>query len=329
MGERACNRPALTSGSARTLALVMLMAMLMAMSSWPVLASPWPSDASTILEQGRVSTTLDIDNDSIPYRHYDGLYTSGLRVTRHHRLRQAGGWRSIAWRVGQQLYTPKYVTTPPELLGPLDRPYAGWVYGGAAYRIEADDGSELAWGLDVGCLGPCAGGESTQKWIHRLLNQPQPLGWRTQLSHELGLVGHLGARAPAYRFTGAAQDGIEMRPGVALRAGNIFTDLMLDAIVRAGRLRAGYSETATYGFLRAGVRAVAYDATLQGGLFASDPGRTVRPRRLTGELEAGLHWQHAAWAVRVSLVGRSNEISGLPESQGRESFVRLSITYSP
>ncbi len=283
------------------------------------------SDADTIVERGRPTTTLDIDNDSIPFRRHDGLYTSGIRFGRSYRLRDAGGWRSVGWRVGQQLYTARHVTTPPELLAPLDRPYAGWLYGGLTYRIEADDGSELAWGLDLGCLGPCAGGEPTQKLLHRWLDQPRPLGWRTQLANEAGLVAHFGARAPAWRLA----PGTELRPGLALRAGNIFTDLMLDATLRSGRLRAPAGDAVAFGFVRAGVRAVAYDATLQGGLFSEDPGRTVRPRRVTGELEAGLQWQQAAWSVRVSLVGRSNEIAGLTESQGRESFVRLSISYSP
>ncbi len=296
-----------------------------AIACWPTLACAWPADTEAIVERGRAATTLDIDNDSIPFRNYDGLYTSGIRITRSYRLREAGGWRSVAWRFGQQLYTPKHVTTPPELLGPLDRPYAGWLYGGASYRIEADDGSELAWGLDIGCLGPCAGGAATQKLLHRLANQPRPLGWSTQLSNEPGLVAHFGARAPAYRLAA----GADLRPGLALRAGNIFTDLTLEATLRAGRLRAAPGDAVAYGFFRAGVRAVGYDATLQGGLFSSDPGRTVRPRRGTGEIEAGLQWQREAWAVRVSLVGGSNEIAGLSESQGRESFVRLSISYSP
>lgn len=302
-----------------------LCALAIAAMSLPALAGTSLIDVDAILGKGKASTTLDIDNDSIPFRHYDGFYTSGVRVTRSHRVREAGGWRSVAWRVGQQLYTPRHVTTPPEWLGPLDRPYAGWLYVGGAYRIEADDGSELAWGLDLGCLGPCAGGAGTQRLIHRLMNQPRPLGWSTQIANEPGLVAHAGVRAPAIRLA----PGADLRPGLALRAGNIFTDLMLDATLRAGRLRAAADETVAYGFLRAGVRAVAYDASLQGGLFSNEPGRTVRPRRATGELEAGLQWQRAAWAVRVSLVGRSNEIAGLPESQGRESFVRLSISYSP
>lgn len=319
MAERASWGPTLAAAGAMAGLLAATVA------SSPAMAGAWFADADAILEQGRVSTTLDIDNDSIPFRHQDGFYTSGVRFTRAYRLREAGGWRSVAWRIGQQLYTPKHVTTPPEGLGPLDRPYAGWLYGGATYRIEADDGSELAWGLDLGCLGPCAGGAATQRLMHRLMNQPRPLGWTTQIANEPGLVAHVGARAPAYRLAAFA----DLRPGVALRAGNIFTDVMLDTTLRAGRLRAAPGEAITYGFLRAGVRSVGYDATLQGGLFAGDPGRTVRPRRTTGELEAGFQWQRAAWALRVALVGRTSEIAGLPEAQGRESFVRLSISYAP
>lgn len=297
----------------------------LAWAAVPASAFAWPIDAGAIVEHGRPSTVLDIENDSLLLMHADGLYTSGLRLTRHYRLREAGGWRSMAWRVGQQLYTPRHATLPPEALGPLDHPYAGWLYAGMAYRVEADDGSELAFGLDLGCLGPCAGGAPTQKFLHRVLGQPRPLGWSTQLASEPGLVAQLGGRAPYYRLSAHA----DLRPGLALRLGNIFTDLMLDTSLRAGRLRATAGESVLYGFLRAGVRAVGHDATLQGGWFSSDPGRTVRPKRATGELEAGLHWQRAAWAWRISVVARSNEIDGLPEAQGRESFLRLSVSYSP
>ncbi len=298
-----------------------------AFQSAPVLAGN--AGIASIIERGRPTTTLEIDNDSLLLQRDDGLYTSGLRLTRTYQVREAGGWRSWSWRFGQQLYTPHSVTIPPEQLGPLDRPYAGWLYGGMAYRVEADDGSELAFGLDLGCIGPCAGGEPTQKFLHRALNQPKPLGWGTQMASEAGLVAHLGARAPAYRFSRSA----DLRPGVAIRLGNVFTDLMLEASVRAGRLHLGGgpagADTIIYGFLRAGLRAVIHDATLEGGLFSNDPGRTVRPRRGTGELEAGLHWQRAAWAWRISVVTRSNEIDGLPESVGRSSFLRLVISYSP
>ncbi len=286
---------------------------------------PAGDDFREIFRQGRPTTTLDIDNDSLLLRNDDGLYTSGLRLSQSFRVRSSEGWRSAGWRVGQQLYTAADARLRPEQLRALDRPYAGWLYAGLFYRIEDADGSELAFGLDIGCIGPCAQGQRTQDVLHRLLNQPQPQGWSTQIENEVGVVAHVGGRGPYLRFGPHA----DLRPGVAARLGNIFTDLGGDLTLRFGELQPSAAEGTIYGFLRAGVRGVVHDATLQGGWIGSQSQRTVEPRRVTGEIEAGWQWQVARWAVRVSVVGRSNEIRGVGEAQGRQEFLRLSISYSP
>ncbi len=282
-------------------------------------------DIGEIFAKGRVTNTLDIDNDSLLLNGADGLYTSGVRFGQNFRVRDGEGWRSAGWRVGQQLYTPKDTRLTPAQLGSLDRPYAAWLYGGMVYRLERIDGSELAFGLDVGCLGPCAMGRQSQEALHRVLSQPQPKGWGSQVSTELGVVAHLGARGPSW----ALGSSTDLRPAVAARIGNIFTDVSADLTLRAGQLRPLPDASTIHGFLRAGVRAVGYDATLQGGLFSKDPGRTVSPKRFTGEAEAGVQWQGGRWAVRASVVVRSNEIRGFGEAEGRQDFVRLSISYTP
>lgn len=278
-----------------------------------------------IFSSGRQTTTLDIDNDSLLLNRSDGLYTSGIRLTQNYRVRNDDGWVSAGWRLGQQLYTARNAQLFPEQLGPLDRPYAGWLYGGLYYRLENSDGSETAFGLDLGCLGPCALGRQTQEAFHHLLRQPQPHGWSTQLSDEIGAVAHLGGRGPYWRLGRA----IDLRPGVAARIGNIFSDLNADLNVRVGELRASPDVSTVYGFLRVGARAVAYDATLQGGMFRREGQHTVDPKRLTGEAETGLQWQGGRWSVRVSVVVRGNEIRGLSESEGRQDFMRVVISYSP
>lgn len=282
---------------------------------------------SELFAAGRPTWTLDIDNDSLMLNRADGLYTSGLRVSGNYRLRDSDGWRSAGWRVGQQIYTAKNAQLYPEQLGPRDHPYAGWLYGGLYYRLERLDGSELAFGLDLGCLGPCAGGRQAQEFLHRLLNQPQPHAWSTQLANEWGMVAHLGGRSPFWRLS----RHVDLRAGVAARIGNIFTDAMTDLTLRAGSLEAGTGGAGgrIYGFLRGGVRAVGYDASLQGGLFADQGPRTVEPKRLTHEIEAGLQWQRGPWAVRASVVARGSEIRGVSASAGAQEFARLSISYSP
>ncbi len=278
-----------------------------------------------LLAKGRSTWTLDIDNDSLLLNRADGLYTSGLRLSANYRLRDGSGWRSAGWRLGQQIYTAKHAQLTPAQLGPRERPYAGWLYGGAYYRIEGDDGSELAFGLDLGCVGPCAGGRQTQEFLHRVLNQPQPHGWDAQLSNAWGVVAQFGGRGPYLRMGRHA----DLRAGIAARVGNLFNDLSADLTLRAGALQAFADGGRLYGFLRAAVRAVGHDATLQGGLWGGDEARTVDPKRLTHEWEAGVQWQSGAWAVRASVVARGSEIRGVPDGQGGQEFARLSISYSP
>jgi lipid A 3-O-deacylase len=279
----------------------------------------------TFVEEGRPISTLEVDNDSLLLGRDDGFYTSGLRYSQSYRLRTAEGWRFAGWRLGQQLYTPSDVRIPPARLNPLDRPYAGWLYGGFFYAVVDADGSELSFGLDIGCLGPCAGGRATQSFIHKVLDQPEPRGWSSQLGNEPGLVLRAGGRAPFWRF----HPNADLRAGVSVRAGNIFTDLSAEATLRAGRLQMTADGAGVYGFARGAVRVVGYDATLQGGMLSDEDGRTVRPRRVTGEWELGIQWQDRSWAWRLSVVRRGNEIAGLAESLGRQDFLRLVVSYFP
>ena len=282
-------------------------------------ASDLPSSAEEIeqlLATGRTVTTVEIDNDSLLLDRSDGFYTSGVRISKSYRLPAVDGWHSVGWRVGQQIYTPSDVRLRPEQIGRFDHPYAGWLYVGGWSRVEHADGSEVAVGLDIGCIGPCAGGRFTQDLTHELLKQPQPRGWSTQIRTELGVVLQAGGRGPAWKLTPA----LDLRPGLAFRLGNVFTDLTADAMLRAGSYE-------RYAYLRGAVRAVGYDATLQGGLFSDAEVRTVKPRRWTNELELGYQWLMPQWGLRLSVIRRSNEINGLSARAGSQSFLRVSISW--
>lgn len=276
------------------------------------------------VEHGRRTTTIDIDNDTWLLTGSDRFYTSGLRLSQSYRLRGSDAWESLGWRIGQQLYTASSIQRRPEQLAPLDHPYAGWIYAGMFHRREEDDGSEIAYGLDLGCLGPCAGGEWSQKNLHHVLHQPGPEAWSTQIGTEAGLVLLAGARGP---YQSVARNA-DLRPGLAVRLGNIFTDLSAEATLRAGQLRADPRQVNAYGFMRIAARAVGHDATLQGGWLRGTEARTVSPKRLTGELELGMQWQAPQWALRVSVVRRGNAIRGLSEADGQQDFLRLSIAFT-
>lgn len=275
--------------------------------------------------EGRVSHQLDIDNDTLLFNKNDGFYTSGMRYTQLRTLGNAGGATTFGWRLGQELYTASDIKLPPALVGPHDHPYAGWLYGGFFRQVEHADGTHVKVGIDIGCLGPCAGGEWTQTNFHRLIHQPLPQGWSSQVKNEVGAVLH--ADLAPVRW--APSRMIDITPSVNGRFGNIFTDVGASVTVRAGQLESSPDHASFHGFVRTDLHAVAYNATLQGGYFSHDNPHTVEPRRFVGEAEAGVLWTYGSYGAKLAIVRRSNEIRDLPNSVGAQNYVHMQFSYTP
>lgn len=274
---------------------------------------------------GTLNHQIEIDNDSLLLRRDDGFYSSGLRYTHSFALRDGSVLRIAGWRLGQELYTASDIKLRPEQIDSLDHPYAAWLYGGVFSHTYRADGSHTNFGIDAGCLGHCAGGEWSQNSLHKLFNQPLPKGWGAQVRNEVGLVLY-GDVAP---IRWPATPTIDVAPRAFWRFGNIFTDAGAGLTLRIGRLNRLPDDPAWFGFMRVDGRAVAYNATLEGGYFSDNNLHTVKPERLVGEAEIGVVWQQGRYGLRASIVRRGNEISGLSDAGGRQSFARLQFTYSP
>lgn len=275
--------------------------------------------------EGRTSHIVGIDNDTLLLNRDDGFYTSGMSYGQASTLRGTDGAVTYGWRIAQELYTASDIKLPPAQVGPPDHPYAGWLYGGIFREAHRNDGTWLRYGLDLGCLGPCAGGRWTQTNFHRVIDQPLPQGWSKQVRNEAGIVLHGEITPVRWR----AGNTFDLAPTIQGRIGNIFTDLGIGLTARAGNLNLLPQQPALYGFLRTDVRAVGYNATLQGGLFSKNNPHTVDPKRVVGEVEAGVVWMGQNFGARLGLVRRSNEIRDLPDSQGAQNFLRLQISYTP
>lgn len=278
-----------------------------------------------VTTQGRAVNRLDIDNDSLLLNRDDGFYSSGFRFTREHALREGGQVSVFGWRLGQEFYTASDIKLRPPQIAANDHPYAGWLYGGFFRETRRQDGSQWRYGIDLGCLGPCAGARWTQTQLHKLLDQPLPQGWSTQVRDEFGVILH-GALTPL-RWKPAAW--MDVAPVLHGRFGNIHTDAGAGVIVRAGQLPGFADAAGLHGYLRLDARAVAWNASLQGGYFSSNNARTVKPKRAVGEAELGLAWNSGPYGVTGAVVRRSTEIDALSNAQGAQTFVRLLLTYAP
>ncbi|MFZ6872805.1 lipid A deacylase LpxR family protein [Undibacterium sp. Di27W] len=286
-------------------------------------ALPSWDEFAQVRQTGKITWLVDIDNDSLLFKKEDGFYTAGNKIGQSFTKTNAAQALTYGWRVGQELYTASDIKLTPNQISRNDHPYAGWLYAGIYREKNEASGQSQRLSLDLGCLGPCAGGEWTQTHLHRLLKQPLPQGWSTQLRNEWGAV--LSGEYSPGRIV--AMSNIDIAPRLKGRFGNIFTDASAELMIRAGSLNALPEQPASYGFLRTELKAVAYNASIQGGYF-NNQATTVKPKSLVGEFEIGYLWRGENYGASASFIRRSNEIKELSNGQGAQNFARLQFIYA-
>ncbi|CAN5798011.1 hypothetical protein BH11PSE12_BH11PSE12_02870 [soil metagenome] len=266
---------------------------------------------------------LTIDNDSLLLKRDDGFYTSGNQLSVRKILNTPSTSVAYGWQIGQDLYTASDIKLSPGQISATDHPYAGWLYASVFREVSDVNGKGSRLALDLGCLGPCAGGEWTQTHLHRLIKQPLPQAWSTQLQQEWGVV--LSGEWSPGRW--APVSYIDLSPRVRARIGTIFTDASMEATLRFGQLNKLPEQLAHYGYLRTEIKAIAYNATLQGGYFTNQA-LAIHPQRSVGELELGYQWRSASYGISAAVLRRSTEIKELSNAIGAQNFARLQFTYA-
>lgn len=284
-------------------------------------ALPSLAEYKQVSADGFSVLSVSIDNDSLLLKKDDGFYTSGIQIDVRKVRNAATSSVSYGWRIGQELYTASDIKLKPEQLSSSDHPYAGWLYGGVYKQAFDASGSGTYLGLDVGCLGPCAGGEWTQTNLHKVLDQPLPQAWNTQLKQEWGVVAS-GQWSPSRWVLASKAD---LSPRLKTRLGNIFTDASADLTLRVGQLNQLPEQAANYLYLRGEIKFIAYDATLQGGYF-NNQDLGLHPKSSVGELELGYLWRSNSYGVSAAVLRRSSGIKEIPNTQGMQNFARLQFS---
>ena len=173
-------------------------------------------------------------------------------------------------------FTPLSITDPAVRVG--DRPYAAYLYA-SFFRVGNQPArhQRLTTALEVGFIGPAAGGRQVQTALHRLVGGDEPRGW----DHQIRNAPVLGYRAGYEKLLRAAPGRAELLGAAEASVGTLYTYAGAGVRLRAGRLnpyfatlggaapgpRAGLRRWQCYGQAALSGRLVGYDATLQGGLF--------------------------------------------------------------
>ncbi len=246
-----------------------------------------------------------------------------------------------SYALGQNLYTPSDITiTDPSH---MDRPYAGWLYGsfGLVSDMESRvDNIELA----IGMVGPASLGEPTQKFVHKVIDSPEPMGWDHQLKNEPGVV--LTYERKIRRFvdfeTGLLNLEFDASPHAGVSLGNVLTQVEGGVLLRIGhdlekdrggppRIRPSlpgsdyYSPSDDFGwylFGGAAGRWVARNIFLDGNTFSD--GYSVKKNPFVGDFQIGVAMRYKAVRLAYTHIIRTKEF----ENQGTpDRFGAITLSY--
>ena len=253
--------------------------------------------------QGMTLTLVHPALARLPVRH---LLLSGPRGSTQHyglRLRYDG-------------FTPLRIQDPFIRLG--DRPYAAYGYA-SFFRISNQPArhQRLTTALELGFIGPAAGGKELQTAIHRATGNAEPRGWDFQIRNA-PIVGY---RLAFEKQLAAASGHVELLGTTEASLSTLYTYASTGLRLRAGRLNpyfsslglAGQSSWQLYGQATLEGRLIGYDATLQGGLFTSNDPYTLAAgaiRRTVLRSSGGLVLAHEKLSFEATATWTSPEFTG-------------------
>lgn len=248
------------------------------------------------------------------------------------------GNKRVSYGFGQSMFTPNDIKA--YTLQPLDRPYAGWLYGSVG--LISDTGSQFdTLELTVGMVGPASLAKQTQRFVHEYVtDSPEPHGWYHQLDNEPGIIFSYDRKWRSFYQFSALGHGVDFTPGVGASLGNVMTDAKMGATVRIGRnLPSDYGPprvrpalsgsdyfipTKGFGwYLFAGAegRYIARNIFLDGNTFESS--HSVDKENWVGDLQTGIAITYNDWRIAYTHVFRTREY----ETQGdAESFGAFTVS---
>jgi lipid A 3-O-deacylase len=308
--------------------LFLLLAPLLA---WAACAAPAPADTLHPLNPARL-LSYAYANDL--FFRTDYYFTQGMTLTLVHpalarlptqRLLAggpAGGQQHHGITLRYDGFTPLRIQDPFVRLG--DRPYAAYLVV-SFFRVSTHltRHLRLSTALEIGFIGPAAGGKELQTAIHRVTGNAEPRGWGYQirnaplLGYRVEVEKQLAAR-PHAELIGQAQASLSALytyagSGIRLRVGKLHPYFANLGVASPGSQLAASPHWHLYGQAALEGRLIGYDATLQGSLLPGHDPYTLAPgtlRRGVLRSSGGVVLAHGALSVAATATWTSPEFAG-------------------
>lgn len=241
---------------------------------------------------------VETDNDSYLLRGSDRYYTDGIFLYFRHALTVDSSTKIankvLGFEAGQKIFNPQSGSISVVRGGPpdpdyIDRPFAAYLYIGSNLNFLYSDESNLKLSAEFGMIGPNAYGEQVQTWVHKSFGFYPPSGWEYQINNNAALT--LSAE---YNKLLARVTGFDFSLTSYANLGNGFTGAGLGALLRFGNFNQLFNSVSTqssaikknkktpihqhelFFYYKPQINYVAYDATIQGGLFTKHDSNSIQ-----------------------------------------------------
>lgn len=290
---------------------------------------------------------IQSDNDGFLAQSSDRYYTAGNFAYFRHALTIANPDQSalankiLGFELGQKIFNPQTGDIPDGIY--VDRPFAAYLYVGANLNLLYKNESNLKLQVRTGMIGPHAYGQQIQDLIHNTFGFYHPNGWQYQIHDAFQL--NLSAE---YNRLLTRGDIIDLSFNSYANAGTGIDGAGAGLLVRLGRLNQLFNSVSTSSTVSANgnlkplhtselffyykpvLNAVAYDATLQGGLFEKDPAPqevVSTPNRvvLTQQIGGSLVKNH--WVIDAAVVFETREDKQMVERHNGHQWGSVTALY--
>lgn len=283
------------------------------------------------------------DNDSYLAYGQDRYYTNGLFIQFRSAMDQSklksSKLNKVIWELegGQKMYNPQSGSIKDPNY--IDRPFAAYLYGGGALNFLFNSESNLKFSVQLGTIGPSAKGKEAQEILHSTFGFYEISGWQWQVNNEAGINTSIEYNKFLKRTTSGSTD---FSVNSYVNIGNTFAGTGLGVLFRTGEINSLFNSASTqstisnkslsrpendrefFFYAKPMLHYVAYDATIQGGLFINDKGPYVFDvKSLVFSQQAGFIYSKNRWTADFSLIFKSREVKSVAKPHQYGSFSLL------
>lgn len=266
------------------------------------------------------------DNDSYLAQGSDMYYTNGLFIhfrhaTNQERLKESLEKKIYEISVGQRIYNPRSGYSPEP--SRQDRPFAGYLYAGAAMSWYSKKESVFKLAVELGTTGSNSLAEAGQELLHNTVGFYELAGWEYQIANEKSinlsaqytkLIHRDASNTTDFSFDGYANVGTTFNAvgaGVLFRAGRInqlFNSGATNSVIGHHKKTASYRARELFFYAKPQLNYVAYDATVQGSMFNDDSPVTFDIQPLVFVHQMGLNYSSPRFTFDFGMILKTKEV---------------------